>query len=143
MSPLQAIAFFPIAKLMIRAVEATNSTEQLKRTYTARYRYVSRLASSPLSNRGRDPSSSFTSLYFHRNAYNAPHATPDDIFRNLYGYACGSKGLNRECSRSEEGGTGACLFGSKKRHYVLDIYNDLLPMVISVFKFHSFSKTGC
>jgi len=59
----------------------------------------------------------------YRDACNRPHFTPEDIFRNLYGYACGNN-KNRSCKEAEGYNTGECKFGVKKRQYILDILFD-------------------
>jgi hypothetical protein len=56
----------------------------------------------------------------YRAACNQPHFTPEDIFRNLYGYACGDKERGCKVGRGED--TGTCKFGVKKRQYMLDIF---------------------
>jgi hypothetical protein len=53
----------------------------------------------------------------YRVACNRPHYTAEDIFRNLYGYACGDN--QRQCGTNE--GTGSCKFGVRKRHFIFDI----------------------
>jgi len=55
----------------------------------------------------------------YRNACNVPHYTPEDIFRNLYGYACGDNN-QRGCAAGKAVNTGTCKFGVKKRQYILD-----------------------
>lgn len=52
-----------------------------------------------------DTSVSLKRLYAdrYRATCHVPHYKPEDIFRNLYGYACGDKGVDRDC-KAENGG---------------------------------------
>ena len=67
-----------------------------------------------------------TPLYiFDRKTCNTPLKSPQDIFREFYGFACGDAGASRACSANSGIDTGTCRFGIKKQQYVLDVYNDL------------------
>jgi len=55
-----------------------------------------------------------------RDACNEPHFRPIDVFRRLYGYACGAAGSSRSCEDDEGKGTGSCPHGPKNRQYLLD-----------------------
>ena len=57
-----------------------------------------------------------------RAACNVPHRRPQDIFRDLYGYACGDNGDNYECGSK---GWGECRYGTKKEQFLLDTYLDV------------------
>lgn len=55
----------------------------------------------------------------YRAACNRPHFTPDDIFRQFYGFACGDEGVERKCTASNGVATGKCAYGVKKRQFIL------------------------
>jgi hypothetical protein len=44
----------------------------------------------------------------YRETCHVPHYKPEDIFRNLYGYACGDKGANRDCNAVNGGENHLC-----------------------------------
>jgi hypothetical protein len=72
-----------------------------------------------------------------RTVCNTPQQTAADIFRELYGFACGETGANRTCAASDGVETGQCQYGFKKRLYMLDVYNDLAGG--DIIKFRTFS----
>lgn len=73
-----------------------------------------------------------------REACNAAHRTPADIFRDLYGYACGNETTNRNCENTEGDATGVCKFGVKKRNYVLDLFSS--DAAGDITRFRDFSE---
>jgi hypothetical protein len=91
MASLQAMNF--AYQNMQQVTLQTNVTTQIKNIYTDRY----------------------------RAACNRPHFTPEDIFRNLYGYACGDNKARRCDVHGVKDGMGSCKYGVKKRQYILGI----------------------
>jgi hypothetical protein len=94
MSSLQAMEF--AYEEMQAAVRDTALSVQIRGTYTEKY----------------------------RAACNRPHFSPEDIFRQFYGFACGKNTIDRSCDAGQGEDTGICEFGVKKRQYLLDIYHD-------------------
>lgn len=55
-----------------------------------------------------------------RSACNDKQYKPQDIFRILYGYACGSK--PRACEADAGSDKGPCKYGARNRQYLLDVF---------------------
>ena len=94
LSSLQAMQF--TYEGMHAAVTDTDLPVQIKKTYIEKY----------------------------RAACNVPQHTPEDLFRQFYGFACGDNAADRECDAGQGEDTGTCKFGVQRRQYLLDIYHD-------------------
>jgi len=76
----------------------------------------------------------------YRAACNVPHFTPEDIIRNLYGYACGdaTKDTPRtDCTITQTKNRGTCSYGRKKRNDIFFLYvedSQKLTNPLNIFK---------
>lgn len=67
----------------------------------------------------------------YRAVCNHPFFTPNDLFRQFYGFACGDN-PNRQCATDGDN-TGTCKYGVKKRQYIRDIYEGIAEGLSSRF----------
>jgi len=80
-----------------------------------------------------------------RFSCNELESKPEDVVRNLYGYACGDKdfGSKNRCDTALANpgeGTGRCKYGPKKENYILDTFLKTSSDVVDFRKFASAMK---